>query len=192
MFFLQPIAIVDDHCLLPVDEVNFGLKLLAIEFDFALLLVTAIAELLDNAVHEINNGATFVKLDRIYNKRDNSLALLFLDGDGFKTSTMRLGADVIVFSRASRKGPLNADVILPSLRRLHCDLVELDYQDHSGSAGVSSRIERSDQKKPENQVGFSNLDLEREDECGICLEPCTKIVLPNCCHPMCINCYRDW
>ncbi|KAI3785314.1 hypothetical protein L1987_44430 [Smallanthus sonchifolius] len=94
----------------------------------------AIAELLDNAVDEINNGATFVKVDRIYSKRDNSPLLLFLDdgggmdpdgvrkcmslgystkktnntigqyGNGFKTSTMRLGADVIVFSRSYRNG----------------------------------------------------------------------------------------
>lgn len=33
---------------------------------------------------------------------------------------------------------------------------------------------------------------DREDECGICLETCTKMVLPNCNHAMCINCYRDW
>ncbi|XP_077225908.1 protein MICRORCHIDIA 2-like [Tasmannia lanceolata] len=89
----------------------------------------AIAELLDNAVDEICHGATFVKVDRIYNTRDNSPALLFQDngggmdpdcmrqcmslgysskrtdttigqyGNGFKTSTMRLGADAIVFSR---------------------------------------------------------------------------------------------
>ncbi|OVA06181.1 hypothetical protein BVC80_857g17 [Macleaya cordata] len=92
----------------------------------------AIAELLDNAVDEISNGATFVKVDKIYNMKDNSPALLFQDngggmdpdcmrqcmslgysskkanttigryGNGFKTSTMRLGADVIVFSRAAR------------------------------------------------------------------------------------------
>ncbi|KAF9603671.1 hypothetical protein IFM89_037330 [Coptis chinensis] len=90
----------------------------------------AIAELLDNAVDEISKGATFVKLDRIYNPKDHSPALLFRDdgggmdpeslrqcmslgysnkkataigqyGNGFKTSTMRLGADVIVFSRKS-------------------------------------------------------------------------------------------
>ncbi|KAI3726528.1 hypothetical protein L1987_66326 [Smallanthus sonchifolius] len=42
----------------------------------------AIAELLDNAVDEINNGATFVKVDRIYSRRDNSPALLFLDDGG--------------------------------------------------------------------------------------------------------------
>ncbi|KAI3860639.1 hypothetical protein MKW98_017274 [Papaver atlanticum] len=92
----------------------------------------AIAELLDNAVDEISSGATFVKVDEIWNERDNSPALLFLDngggmdpesmrqcmslgysskkanttigqyGNGFKTSTMRLGSDVIVFSRAVR------------------------------------------------------------------------------------------
>ncbi|KAJ8771056.1 hypothetical protein K2173_023381 [Erythroxylum novogranatense] len=92
----------------------------------------AIAELLDNAVDEIHNGATFVKVDKVVIAKDNSPALVFQDdgggmdpaalrkcmslgysskksnttigqyGNGFKTSTMRLGADVIVFSRATR------------------------------------------------------------------------------------------
>ncbi|PWA49931.1 zinc finger, RING/FYVE/PHD-type [Artemisia annua] len=83
-------------------------------------------------------------------------------------------------------------VILPSLRRLHYDLVELNYPMICGSEGETSRIVAPDQNKPENEISFTNLDLEREDECGICLEPCTKVVLPNCCHEMCINCYRDW
>ncbi|KAA8540800.1 hypothetical protein F0562_024281 [Nyssa sinensis] len=89
----------------------------------------AIAELLDNAVDEIHNGATFVIVDKTSNPRDGGLALLIQDdgggmdpdamrrclsfgfsdkklkstigqyGNGFKTSTMRLGADVIVFTR---------------------------------------------------------------------------------------------
>ncbi|XP_010533442.1 PREDICTED: protein MICRORCHIDIA 6-like isoform X2 [Tarenaya hassleriana] len=89
----------------------------------------AIAELLDNAVDEIQNGATFVIVDKTKNPRDGMAALLIHDdgggmdpqairhcmgfgfsekksesaigryGNGFKTSTMRLGADVIVFSR---------------------------------------------------------------------------------------------
>ncbi|XP_076882132.1 protein MICRORCHIDIA 2-like [Bidens hawaiensis] len=92
----------------------------------------------------MDNGSTFVKVDRIYNKRDNSPALLFIDdgggmdpdgirkcmslgystkkgkntigqyGNGFKTSTMRLGADVIVFSRASRNGQVTQSVGLLS------------------------------------------------------------------------------
>ncbi|XP_011046170.1 PREDICTED: MORC family CW-type zinc finger protein 3-like isoform X2 [Populus euphratica] len=89
----------------------------------------AIAELVDNAVDEIQNGASFVIVDKISNPRDGSPALLIQDdgggmdpeairrcmsfgfsdkksksaigqyGNGFKTSTMRLGADAIVFSR---------------------------------------------------------------------------------------------
>ncbi|CAL1405244.1 unnamed protein product [Linum trigynum] len=89
----------------------------------------AIAELLDNAIDEIQNGATFVKVDKILNPRDGGSALLIQDdgggmdpeafrqcmsfgfsdkkstgtigqyGNGFKTSSMRLGADVVVFTR---------------------------------------------------------------------------------------------
>ncbi|GKD08068.1 helicase-like transcription factor, partial [Tanacetum coccineum] len=83
-----------------------------------------------------------------------------------------------------------AAVILPSLRRLHYDLVELDYPMICGSKGETSRMVAPDNKKSENEMSFTNIDLEREDECGICLESCTKVVLPNCCHAMCINCYR--
>lgn len=71
--------------------------------------------------------------------------------------------------------------------------MELNYNPVvSGSKVETSRMEISDQKKLENEISFPNFDMERENECGICLEPCTKIVLPNCCHAMCINCYRDW
>ncbi|EER87847.2 hypothetical protein BDA96_10G044200 [Sorghum bicolor] len=90
----------------------------------------AVAELLDNAVDEIEKGrATTILLDKIIDKRNGSPALLVQDdgggmdpnsmrrcmsfgfsekqsgssigqyGNGFKTSTMRLGADAIVFSR---------------------------------------------------------------------------------------------
>jgi hypothetical protein len=94
----------------------------------------AIAELLDNAVDEIQNGATVVKIDKINIVKDNTPALVFQDngggmdpngirkcmslgysskksnttigqyGNGFKTSTMRLGADAMVFSRSTRGG----------------------------------------------------------------------------------------
>ncbi|MQM04811.1 hypothetical protein Taro_037622, partial [Colocasia esculenta] len=95
----------------------------------------AIAELLDNAVDEVCNGATFVNVDVLENKKDMTKMLLVEDngggmdpdkmrqcmslgysaksksantigqyGNGFKTSTMRLGADVIVFSRCHGKG----------------------------------------------------------------------------------------
>ncbi|KAI3761372.1 hypothetical protein L1987_51786 [Smallanthus sonchifolius] len=89
----------------------------------------AIAELIDNAVDEIQKDARYVIIDKTINPRNGSTALLIQDdgsgmdpeamrhclsfgfsdkkskfaigkyGNGFKTSTMRLGADVIVFSR---------------------------------------------------------------------------------------------
>ncbi|CAA6668343.1 unnamed protein product [Spirodela intermedia] len=95
----------------------------------------AIAELLDNSLDEICNGATFVNIDVLDNKKDKTKMLLVEDngggmdldkmrqcmslgysvksksantigqyGNGFKTSTMRLGADVIVFSRCRGEG----------------------------------------------------------------------------------------
>lgn len=78
-------------------------------------------------------------------------------------------------------------VILPSLQCLGDNSHELlSDKDKGQSLQVIVR----------NKIGGSNKqvdgDLEREDECGICLEPCTRMVLPNCCHAMCINCYRDW
>nr|XP_043618065.1 protein MICRORCHIDIA 6-like [Erigeron canadensis] len=89
----------------------------------------AIAELIDNAVDEIQKEATYVIVDKVISPRDGSTGLLIQDdgggmdpeamrhclsfgfsdkksefaigkyGNGFKTSTMRLGADVIVFTR---------------------------------------------------------------------------------------------
>ncbi|GAY36788.1 hypothetical protein CUMW_024540 [Citrus unshiu] len=88
----------------------------------------AFAELLDNSLDEVCNGATYVQVDLLKNKTDGTHMLLVedngggmtpdkmrqcmslgysaksklantIDGNGFKTSTMRLGADVIVFSR---------------------------------------------------------------------------------------------
>lgn len=90
----------------------------------------AFAELLDNSLDEVCNGATFAKIDMVKNNKDGNRMLLVEDngggmdpekmrhcmslgysakskiantigqyGNGFKTSTMRLGADVIVFSR---------------------------------------------------------------------------------------------
>lgn len=78
-------------------------------------------------------------------------------------------------------------IILPSLERLHGDFEKLD----DAKEGHSS-IESSGKKMIMGEGGLANVDMEREDECGICLEPCTKMVLPNCCHAMCIKCYRNW
>ncbi|GAQ80947.1 ATPase-like domain containing protein [Klebsormidium nitens] len=98
----------------------------------------AVAELLDNALDEVQNGATFVSIDMELNPRaalgvepmlvveddgggmdpDRLRKCMSLGysaktklantigqyGNGFKTSTMRLGADVIVFTRCPGMG----------------------------------------------------------------------------------------
>jgi hypothetical protein len=116
----------------------------------------AVAELLDNAVDEIQNGATFVIVDKTSNPRDGSPALLIHDdgggmdpeamrrcmsfgfsdknsklsigqyGNGFKTSSMRLGADAIVFSRHLNNGILTQSIGLLSytfLMQTHLDRI---------------------------------------------------------------------
>ncbi|CAM0910593.1 unnamed protein product [Alopecurus aequalis] len=128
----------------------------------------AVAELLDNAVDEICNGATYVKVDKSINSKDNSPMLVFQDdgggmdpegvrkcmslgfstkkskttigqyGNGFKTSTMRLGADAIVFTRAIRGSNVTLSVGLLSytfLRKtVKDDIVVpmLDFQNQDG------------------------------------------------------------
>ncbi|CAA2961669.1 E3 ubiquitin- ligase RNF8-like isoform X2, partial [Olea europaea subsp. europaea] len=80
-----------------------------------------------------------------------------------------------------------AAVILPSLQRIHNNFIEID-SGNNDNHGLKSIIK----KRLEGDNRFSNLETERDDECGICLEPCTKIVLPKYCHAMCINYYHDW
>ncbi|KAL7135004.1 hypothetical protein ABFS83_11G063800 [Erythranthe nasuta] len=84
-------------------------------------------------------------------------------------------------------------VILPSLQQLHYNMVEQD----SLNSSIENRVRKNISKKrlEEDSRAYdnnNNIEPARDDECGICLEPCTKMVTPNCCHAMCINCYRDW
>lgn len=39
---------------------------------------------------------------------------------------------------------------------------------------------------------LSENEIEREEECSICMEMNSKIVLPSCNHTLCMQCYRDW
>uniref|UniRef100_A0A2N9FIJ0 RING-type domain-containing protein n=1 Tax=Fagus sylvatica TaxID=28930 RepID=A0A2N9FIJ0_FAGSY len=80
-----------------------------------------------------------------------------------------------------------SSVILPSLQRLNSNSSEFEITQEEDDG-----MEMIVRKKSEDKRKNSDVDLEREDECGICLESCTKMVLPNCCHAMCINCYHDW
>ncbi|XP_042497148.1 E3 ubiquitin-protein ligase AIRP2-like [Macadamia integrifolia] len=78
-------------------------------------------------------------------------------------------------------------VIYPTLRQLEVELTELVDKNERAEC-----LEMSGRKRGEEMRKLSNEDTEREDECGICMEACTKIVLPNCSHTMCISCFREW
>ncbi|KAM0932844.1 putative histidine kinase/HSP90-like ATPase superfamily, morc, S5 domain 2 [Dioscorea sansibarensis] len=121
----------------------------------------AIAELLDNALDEAHNGATFVAVDKTINPQNGSPALLIRDdgggmdpgslrrcmsfgfsdkrldssigqyGNGFKTSTMRLGADVVVLSRSMSQGTQSVGILsYTSLRQAGCDDVIVPVVDY--------------------------------------------------------------
>ncbi|KAL6597872.1 hypothetical protein ACP70R_046677 [Stipagrostis hirtigluma subsp. patula] len=153
----------------------------------------AIAELLDNAIDEVNNGATFVRVDKFTNPRDGNPSLLIQDdgggmdpealrrcmsfgfsdkqsdafigqyGNGFKTSTMRLGADVIVFTQNQTnwencKNPPAKENLAPTrsigilsytfLMETGCDDVlvpTVDYQYDLATASFTQML-RHDQK----------------------------------------------
>ncbi|KAJ1283887.1 hypothetical protein BS78_03G161500 [Paspalum vaginatum] len=141
----------------------------------------AIAELLDNAIDEVNNGATFVRVNKFTNPRDGSPSLLVQDdgggmdpealrrcmsfgfsdkqsdafigqyGNGFKTSTMRLGADVIVFTQNQNNRVPTRSIGLLSytfLMETGCDDVLVPTVDYQYDLTTTSYIQmlRHDQK----------------------------------------------
>ncbi|XP_004310017.1 PREDICTED: peroxisome biogenesis factor 10-like [Fragaria vesca subsp. vesca] len=71
-------------------------------------------------------------------------------------------------------------VIYPYLRQLEGEFNELEDS------------KKRSQKRIEDRKNLSDIDLERDDECGICMENYAKMVLPNCGHSMCITCFHDW
>lgn len=84
-------------------------------------------------------------------------------------------------------GEFLAAVIYPSLRQLEGEFIELeDDTMTSQSTEVSTRKRVEGRRKP------SDNDLERDEECGICMENCTRMLLPGCGHAMCHSCFHDW
>ncbi|KAF8114347.1 hypothetical protein N665_0039s0109 [Sinapis alba] len=147
----------------------------------------AVAELLDNAVDEIQNGATFVIVDKTTNPKDGTTALLVQDdgggmdpqamrhcmgfgfsdkksdsaigryGNGFKTSTMRLGADVIVFSRHFRNQTWTQSIGLLSytyLTRTGHDRIVVPILDYEFKASTSEFVTLQDREH-----SISNLSI---------------------------------
>ena len=83
---------------------------------------------------------------------------------------------------------LLAAVIFPSLMQLPKGISDLD--DRRQKAVCTERYRRRDEDESKRPV--SEIDVEREEECGICMEMNSKVVLPTCSHAMCMKCYRQW
>ncbi|KAF6139454.1 hypothetical protein GIB67_018763 [Kingdonia uniflora] len=78
-------------------------------------------------------------------------------------------------------------VIYPSLQQLEGDLSEMENDKKR-----SWCTEVCNEKLVEEMTKAPNKNPEGDNECDICMEVCTKIVLPNCGHSMCISCFHDW
>ncbi|KAK3188015.1 hypothetical protein Dsin_027576 [Dipteronia sinensis] len=78
-------------------------------------------------------------------------------------------------------------VIYPSLLQLPRGVT--DTEDKKQKAVCMERYRRRDDEEPMQRT---DVDIEREEECGICMEMNSKIVLPNCNHALCLKCYREW
>ncbi|PON92672.1 ABA insensitive ring protein [Trema orientale] len=78
-------------------------------------------------------------------------------------------------------------VIFPSLLQLQRGITEVE--DRKQKEICASKYKKKDEF---DKGKVSEIDMEREEECGICMEMSSKVVLPNCNHSMCFKCYRDW
>lgn len=78
-------------------------------------------------------------------------------------------------------------VIFPSLLQLQRGITEVE--DRKQREICASKYKKKDEF---DKGKVSEIDVEREEECGICMEMSTKVVFPSCNHSMCMKCYRDW
>ncbi|KAI4304358.1 hypothetical protein MLD38_039882 [Melastoma candidum] len=78
------------------------------------------------------------------------------------------------------------DIIYPSLVQLQRGLTDTEEK------AQRKLCSKKYQRKEEESLPLSELDTEREAECGICMEVNSKIVLPDCFHSLCFKCYCEW
>ena len=95
--------------------------------------------------------------------------------------------EVVCFCYSEFYGHPCAAVIFPSLMQLRKGIT--DTEDYKQKVVCMERYRRRDD---DGWRHFSEIDVERDEECGICMEINSKIVLPNCNHAMCIKCYHEW
>jgi len=78
-------------------------------------------------------------------------------------------------------------MVFPSLLQLHRGITEVEDRKQKHLCATKYKL-----KDLTSKGKLSEIDIEREEECGICLEMNSMVVLPNCYHSMCMKCYQDW
>lgn len=78
-------------------------------------------------------------------------------------------------------------MIFPSLLLLQRGIT--DVEDKKQRELCANKYSKRDEK---SKGKISEIEIEREEECGICMELKTKVVLPDCNHSLCMKCYRKW
>lgn len=79
-------------------------------------------------------------------------------------------------------------MIFPSLLQLHGGIT--DVEERKQKEICATKYRRRDEMDKGKRL--SEIEIEREEECGICMEMNTKVVLPTCTHSLCMNCYKNW
>ncbi|KAL8258774.1 hypothetical protein R6Q59_026727 [Mikania micrantha] len=78
--------------------------------------------------------------------------------------------------------------IFPSIMQLQSAITNLEEEKQKEV--LLKNYSRNDRFEKQN---LSDADVERETECGICMETNRKlVVLPSCNHSLCLKCYCDW
>ncbi|KAK9734715.1 hypothetical protein RND81_04G158600 [Saponaria officinalis] len=78
-------------------------------------------------------------------------------------------------------------VIFPSLLQLQTGITDLEDKKQKEMCATRYRRYNAHENSKKTE-----LEKELEEECGICMEINKKVILPNCCHSLCLTCYRDW
>ncbi|KAK9057567.1 hypothetical protein SSX86_022403 [Deinandra increscens subsp. villosa] len=77
--------------------------------------------------------------------------------------------------------------VFPSIMQLQSGITDLEERKQK-EIWLKSYSQKGGSEKEKR----SDADVEREAECGICMETKRKVVLPKCNHSLCLKCYRDW
>ncbi|XAR58916.1 hypothetical protein NMG60_11014495 [Bertholletia excelsa] len=78
-------------------------------------------------------------------------------------------------------------VIFPSLLQFQSGITDVEDRKQKDICSL-----RYSKKEDSFKGKLTEADIEREEECAICMETTGKVVLPNCNHSLCLKCYHDW